>query len=130
MSQIEWIYTISWIAFSVVVLAYALCRQPEPAALGGPASESGTLCRGDGGREGATAAEGRSCCLFSRRCPQLFLLERSRAELSRCAESRASATAGARILIVTLNQLTKAIRVCSLLAPPALASTACPSRGT
>ena len=38
MSQIEWIYTISWIAFSVVVLAYALCRQPEPAALGGPAS--------------------------------------------------------------------------------------------
>lgn len=29
MSQIEWIYTISWIAFSVVVLAYALCRQPE-----------------------------------------------------------------------------------------------------
>ena len=35
MSQIEWIYTISWIAFSVVVLAYALCRQPEPAALWG-----------------------------------------------------------------------------------------------
>src|ERR1700736_2233486 len=29
------------------------------------ASESGTLCRGDGGREGATAAEGRSCCLSS-----------------------------------------------------------------
>ncbi len=34
-------------------------------ALGGPAPENGTLCRGDGGREGATAAEGRSCCLFS-----------------------------------------------------------------
>ncbi len=34
------------------------------------ASESGTLCRGDGGREGVTAAGGRSCCLSScmRRC--------------------------------------------------------------
>ena len=49
MSQIEWIYTISWIAFSVVVLAYALCRQPEPAALGGPASEAGRLRQGAGG---------------------------------------------------------------------------------
>jgi hypothetical protein len=29
------------------------------------ASESGTLCRGDGGREGVTAAGGRSCCLSS-----------------------------------------------------------------
>ena len=34
--------------------------------LGWPASESGTLCRGDGGREGVTAAGGRSCCLSSR----------------------------------------------------------------
>ena len=49
MSQIEWIYTISWIAFSVVVLAYALCRQPEPAALGGPASENGRLRQGAAG---------------------------------------------------------------------------------
>jgi len=30
------------------------------------ASEYGTLCRGDGGREGVTAAGGRSCCLSSR----------------------------------------------------------------
>ena len=30
------------------------------------ASESGPLCRGDGGREGVTAAGGRSCCLSSR----------------------------------------------------------------
>jgi hypothetical protein len=52
MSQIEWIYTISWIAFSVVVLAYALCRQPEPAALGGPASESGRLRQGTGTPKG------------------------------------------------------------------------------
>src|SRR6266566_4162683 len=29
------------------------------------ASESGLLCRGDGGREGVTAAGGRSCCLSS-----------------------------------------------------------------
>jgi hypothetical protein len=30
------------------------------------ASASSTLCRGDGGREGVTAAGGRSCCLSSR----------------------------------------------------------------
>ena len=34
--------------------------------LGQSVSECGTLCRGDGGREGVTAAGGRSCCLSSR----------------------------------------------------------------
>jgi hypothetical protein len=39
-----------------------LAHPPKPR----PVSEPGTLCRGDGGREGVTAAGGRSCCLSSR----------------------------------------------------------------